>query len=152
MSVWGTILQDTIDRIAGASDGSPRGIVSTVDSKQRWRHVPDTRLDDDDAGRDRTFRTLDPETEENTIAGAAQVQLTWTVPVEAQYLPSVGIMDRVLSDWTDLVAALQPRSTYPTGLRVRSVEQPRIERDTERDRYVVTYPVRHIYRVSVTLV
>ena len=152
MGVWGTILQDTVERIGGAADGSPRGIVPTIDAQLRWRHVPDSRIGVDDAGRDRTFRTLDPETEENTIAGAAQVQLTWTVPIETQYLPGPGVMDRISSDWVDLVKALQPRSTYPTGLHVRAVEQPEIERDTERDRYVVRFPVRHIYRVAVTLI
>jgi len=42
--------------------------------------------------------------------------------------------------------------TYPAGLRVRRVEQPQMEYDTEKDRVVVTYPVVHIYRVRVTLV
>ena len=140
---WATIYADTVARIGA--------ITPSQDPRQRWSHIPDSR--ELAGGRDRVFRTLPPETSDaSSIAGAGYAQLTWTVPVVSEYLPTTVLAGRVAADWVDLTRALSPKVTYPAGLRVRRVEQPRTEQDTEKDRVVVTYPVVHIYRVRVTLV
>ena len=140
---WATIYADTVARIGA--------ITPSQAPRQRWSHIPDSR--ELAGGRDRVFRTLPPETSDaSSIAGAGYAQLTWTVPVISEYLLTTAFSGRVAADWADLTGALNPKSTYPAGLRVRRVEQPRMEYDTEKDRVVVTYPVVHIYRVRVTLV
>ena len=140
---WATIYADTVARIGA--------ITPSQDPRQRWSHIPDSR--ELAGGRDRVFRTLPPETSDDaSIAGAGYAQLTWTVPVISEYLLTTAFSGRIAADWIDLTGALNPKSTYPVGLRVRRVEQLRAEQDTERDRVVVTYPVIHIYRVRVTLV
>jgi hypothetical protein len=149
-STWAAIREDTIQRIAGAQDGSPAAITPTADPRQSWRHVPATRQEQ--GGRDRTFTDRVEATSPPRVFGAGQLQIEHVLTLETSYLSREEVQDVIAADHLDLVAALQPRSTYPTGLRVRQVDPPDIDPVDENSRVVVRYPIRHIFRVAVTLV
>lgn len=150
MSTWGTIRLDTIHRIAGAPDGSPAGITPTFDPRLSWRHIPDTRRGDE--GRDRAFRTRDQHDAPPRVFGAGERQHETTLIVEVRYLARELLGDLIASDHLDLIAALHATRTYPTGLRVRQVQEPELDEPDDDGRVTARYPIRHIYRVAVTLV
>ena len=142
-STWGDIREDTIARV--------ETLRATSDPNQSWRHVPDSKAKLG-AGRDRTFTTSsDHDQDPPRVFGAGQMQMVATLVIEAVYLAGPDADDRIAADHLDLVEALQPRNTYPTGLHVRAVGLPERDEADDKNRVAVRYPVRCIYRVSVAL-
>lgn len=153
-SAWGRILDDTVGRIMA--------ITPTVEPKQRWRHVPDSRASGDDqqrslgGGSPRQFTSLDIDRADDAgVAGAGERQEDWTVTLRVSYLPSQGVHDMVASDFDDLVKALQATGTYPSGswgaLKVRRVGPPEGPEHGDDGEMIARFPVRCIFRRSVTL-
>jgi len=141
VSTWGDIREDTIARV--------EALVATADNRQSWRHVPDSR--DPAAGRDRTFTTTTEYAEDPPrVFGAGEMQLDATLVLEVRYMVGPDIDDKIAADHIDLVEALQPRSTYPARLHVRSVGLPAKD-EPDNNTVTVRFPVRHIYRASVAL-
>jgi hypothetical protein len=144
-SVWGQVRQDTIDRVGR--------IVPTLDDRQRWRHTPDSRSGRTDTSSIRSYTTREVQAREHVgVAGGGEREEQWAVVLTVQYLADEAVSDRIGCDHGDLIAALQPISTYPSGLRVRMVEQPEIERDDETGRVTARWPIRCTFRYAVTLV
>jgi hypothetical protein len=142
VSTWGDIREDTIARV--------ETLRATSDPNQSWRHVPDskTKLG---AGRDRTFTTTTEYAEDPPrVFGAGEMQLDATLVLEVRYMVGPDIDDKIAADHIDLVEALQPRSTYPARLHVRSVGLPAKD-EPDNNTVTVRFPVRHIYRASVAL-
>jgi hypothetical protein len=148
---WGTIVDDTIARIAGADDGDPAGITPTVDPVLRWRYIERGRMGTE-GGRDRhvTVRRWSP-VGDVVVVGGREDQLGRDLELEVRYLDCAELEDRRHADEQDLVAALESQDTYPSGsdwaLRVRRVVRESIAMSEPVEGVVtVTVPVRHIWR------
>lgn len=144
-SVFGAIRDDITTRVAA--------IVPTLDPAQRWRHVPDGRPAGDGGLSSRQFSTREIQPREHTgVAGGGEREEVWAVVLSVQYAAEAATTDRIAADHVDLISALQPSSTYPSGLRVRAIEIPEIERDEISGRISCRWPVRCTYRYAVSLV
>ena len=148
---WGLILRDTIDRIAGADDGSPAGITPTVDPRLRWRYIERGRMETD-GGRDRHFtaRSWSP-VGGVEVYGGREDQLGRELSLEVKYLDCAEFEDRRHGDEQNIVAALEGSSTYPSGstwaLRVRRVNRDGIDTgEPDEGVITVTIPITLIWR------
>lgn len=155
-SAWEYVRQDTIGRIVGRSDLSLAPITPTFDSAQPWRH-PERPRKEGEGGRDREIATRRWTPRGGVkIFGAGEAQLSRDLQLEIWYSDSPDFEDRRGCDETDLVAALEPRSTYPSGswgaLYVRQVVREEIAIDEPKAGAIkVTIPIRLVWRESVTL-
>ena len=144
VSAWGLILADTVELIAA--------ITPTVDTQQAWRHIGETGL-----GRDRYFSTRESDPGEGVeVYGGGERQEQRSILLRTYYQTSPELQDRIDADHVDLISALQPTRTYPSGawgaLRVRAVGEWERDDDEDTGAITVVWPVRHIYRFGVTLI
>ncbi len=148
---WGECVANTLAAIAA--------IVPTVDSGQPWRLCQRSRAEGQ-GGRDREFnaRRWKPISGVR-VFGGGEDQLGRDLLIEVWYTPTddEGLADRTDADSADLVAALEPQSTYPAAgawgaLHARIVLRDQIDEGepTETGAIRVTYPVRLIWREPVS--
>lgn len=148
VSAWAQVQDDTITRV--------EAITPTYDAPQRWRYLPPAR-DVEERGRDREFITdWRAGAGESVIVGASYRQERRVLVLHTYYQDSDGVDDMIASDHVDLIEALQPTSTYPSGtwgaLRVRLVLDPEAATEDEEDGLVVSFEIDCIYRYPVTVV
>ena len=147
---WGEVVANTLAAIAA--------IVPTLDAEQTWRLAPRSRSAGD-GGRDREFsaRRWRPMTGVR-VYGGGEDQIGRDLMIEAWYTPTddESIADRRDADERDLVAALEPQSTYPQSgtwgaLHARVLLRDQIEEadPTAAGAVKVTYPVRLIWREPI---
>ncbi len=145
-SAWGSVRADTIDRI--------RAIVPTHAPEQVWRHVGIERAEAD-GGRPRAFRDRTERGGDVAVHGKAELQQERHLVVRTYYSGGEDLDDWLEHDEDSLIAALEPRSTYPTGtwgaLMVRRVEQRGSVEVLERGSVAVEWTVICIYRRPATL-
>lgn len=148
-SAFGNIVDDTIDLIAA--------IVPDFEATSRFSHVADS-LDEDGQG-ERCYTTRDAiDTEDGGVYGGGEVQKHWILPLRMVYHPRPNLLDMMQSDHKDLIEALQPSRTYPSGstwsLKIRRIDEPQgPELDDEDESIrIVTYPVHLIFRYQLTLI
>jgi hypothetical protein len=156
-SAWERVRQDTLCRIIGSSDLSLSPITPTFDAGQPWRS-PERPRKEGDGGRDRELqaRRWTPRGGVR-VFGGGESQLSRDLQLEVWYQDSPDFEDRRACDEVDLVAALEPRSTYPSGtwgaLYVRQVIREEIATDEPKAGAIkVTYPIRLVWREPTTLV
>jgi hypothetical protein len=152
VTAWGSIVDDTINRIVGAD--SQAGITPTVDANQRWRRIPRARPEGE-SGRTRELvaRRWEP-VGEMQVFGGGEDQLARDLFVEVWYRETEDVEDLRHADEIDLIETLEPRSTYPSGatwaLRVRRIVREEIELGEPEDGVMrVTFPVRLVWREEV---
>lgn len=150
VSAWGRVRADTIDLV--------RKITPTVQSSVLWQHIG-TEMDERQVGaesREYTTRELSvPSPGDDQIAGAGQRQQRWQMQMRIVYRMTPDVDDLIGGDHVDLVSALQPSSTYPSGtwgaLRVRRVLDLERDDDLEEGVVVVRQTVEHIVRYPVSI-
>jgi len=143
-SAWANVLEDTFEAI--------EAIDPTYDVEQCWRHIARPRKRGDGA-RDREFDSLVWKPNDVRVFGGNEDQLGRDLQIRVSYTNSEGYEDRRHSDEQDLITALEPRSTYPSGswgsLHVRRVMRESIEvfeDDQDSGHIFVIYPIRLIWR------
>lgn len=147
-SAWGSVRADIIDRL--------RALVPTYAPEQRWRHVDLARATSDAVGgRPREWRDRSQPGGDVAVHGTGELQSERLLTIRAYYTGGEELDDWLEHDEDDLIAALAPRSTYPSGdwgaLMVRRVEQRGEAEVLERGGVAVEWVVRCIYRRPVTL-
>jgi hypothetical protein len=149
-SAWGEVRADVIDRL--------RALVPTFAPEQRWRHLDLARATSDAVGgRPREWRDRTQPGGDVAVAvhGSGEIQSERILVVRAHYTGGEDLDDWLEHDEDDLIAALEPRSTYPSGtwgaLMVRRVEQRGQVEVLERGVVAVEWVVRCIYRRPATL-
>lgn len=154
-SAWERVRQDTIGRIIGNSDLSLSPITPTFDSTQPWRS-PERPRKEGEAGRDRELQARSWAPRGGVqVFGGGESQLARDLKLEVWYLDSPDFEDRRHCDEVDLVAALEPRSTYPSGswgaLYVRQVVREEIATEEPKAGAIkVTIPIRLVWREPTT--
>lgn len=148
-TAWASIVADVLAELAE--------IAPTVDPAQRWRPIPRSRPEGE-GGRDREFtvRRWRP-IGGVAVFGGGEDQLARDLLIETWYTAAddEAWADRVHADERDLVANLEPQSTYPSGsgwsLEVRRVVREAIDIGEPQNGAIrVTYPVRLIWREPVS--
>ena len=149
VSAWGRVLADTVDRI--------RAITPTLAPQVRWDHVGPEKDERLIGATDREYTTRDLEVSggDDAVAGAGYRQQRWTVSLRIAYRGADDVEDMIAADHADLVSALQPTSTYPSGtwgsLRVRRVMDLTREEDDETGLLYVEQEIEHIIRYPVSI-
>lgn len=141
---WDTYRQDTITEI--------EAITPTVDPTQTWKVW---QRGEERPTRGRVFSAELSAPEGGVqVFGAGRQQLARTLLVETTYTRTTDYHARRAADEGDIEEAVAPSSTYPSGLYVRRLkrEDVREEWDPETRTIVVTFPILHVYRETVTLV
>lgn len=143
-SAWQYVLDDTFSDI--------EGITPTYDAEQLWRRIPRPRPEGEGA-RDREYSARKwVNVTDVRVFGGGEDQLGRDLMVRVCYTDAPEFEDRRHCDEQDLIAALEPTSTYPSGswgaLKARRVVREAVEIDDETYSgcVVVTYPIRLIWR------
>lgn len=150
-SAWGRIIDDIVSRVAD--------ITPTASTAKRWHHLKDTKSTTTEQVGGASFRQFSAV---ELVTGAAvrmtgggERQEQWTVVLLATYPRVDGIQGVIAADHVDLIEALAPRSTYPSGTWgrccIRAVDDPEGPSDVEGG-VEVRFPIRVIFRHPVTLV
>lgn len=150
-SAWGRIVDDIVTRV---SDITP-----TATATKRWHHLRDTKATATEqvgGAAFRQFSTIELATPgEARVAGAGERQEQWAAVLLVTYPRVEGLQGLIAADHVDLIKALAPRSTYPSGTWgrccVRSIGEPEGPSDSGEG-VEVRYPIRIIFRHPVTLV
>lgn len=156
-SAWERIRRDTLGRIIGDSDLSLSPIAPTFDPGQPWRS-PERPRREGEGGRDRELQARRWQARGGVqVFGGGESQLSRDLLVEVWYQDSPDFEDRRHCDEVDLVAALEPRSTYPSStwgaLYVRQVVREEIATEEPKAGAIkVTIPVRLTWREPTTQV
>jgi len=142
VSAFGRTLDDTIARVEAIS---PR-----VDPGQRFTYLGSTRSVTLTGTSGRQFAVSSAPSQEARIVGCGQRQDRRVITLTTYYLPSDDVDDRVAGDHQDLVNALEPGATYPSGswgaCKVRKVLDPTETRDEATGRVTVARGVEVTYR------
>lgn len=148
LSAYGLIRDDCVSLIGA--------IVPTVKPELKWRLLEDSRSDMGRGERMYMFGEVEPS--DPSVFGAGERQEHFEVPIEVTYTARPDLHDMLAGDLYDLIQALQPSRTYPSGntwsLKVRRIgnlEGPTIDDDDDSVR-TVTYPLVLIFRYQVTLI
>ncbi len=156
-SAWEYVRQDTLGRIVGSSALSLSPVTPTFESTQPWRN-PERPRKEGEGGRDREIiaRRWVPRGGVQ-VFGGGESQLSRDLQLEVWYCDSPEYEDRRHCDEVDLVAALEPRGTYPSGtwgaLYVRRVIREEIAVEEPKAGAIkVTIPIRLVWRELTTLV
>ncbi len=143
-SALGSVLADVVTQL--------KAITPTVNPDQRWRYLGRTRDGEGKGSTDRAYSIRDEPGGPVPIVGCGQRQEKRALLLRTYYLLGQDLEDRKSADHQDLISALQPRSTYPSGawgeLRVRKVGEPQDD-DSTAGRLVVIHRVEVIYRFPV---
>lgn len=148
-SAWGNVREDTIDRILA--------IAPTFQGSQKWRH--DTRLrstdEEEDRGRTRQFRDDWRPGGDAAVFGSGEAQRARELILRTYYEIGPDLDDYLGHDNDDLIKALDPNGTYPSGtwgaLKVRRVLEPEGLENLGGGVAAVNWIVRLVYRRPVTL-
>lgn len=150
-SAWGRIVDDIVSRV---SDITP-----TASATKVWHRVKDSKAAPDEQVGGAAFRQFSTveggPSGDVRVTGGGERQEHWTLTLLATYPRVDGLQGIIAADHVDLVEALAPRSTYPSGTWgrccVRSVGDPEGPSDAGAG-VEVRYPIRVIFRHPVTLV
>lgn len=144
VSAWANVIEETIEDISS--------FTPTYEATQKWRCIPRPRPESETGGRDREFVARRYVNAVGVrVFGGGEDQLGRTLYIDAWYTDSPEFEDRKHCDEQDLIAALEPTSTYPTGTwgqcKVRKVVREEITVEpTKGGSIKVSYPVLLIWR------
>jgi len=125
------------------------GITPTADARQRWSYIPRTRATSD---RPRAFVLEVGQHDGGRFFGGGEREVHRTFTVVTVY-SGEDVDDQIEADEVDLIEALQPSSTFPSGtwgaVRVRKALP--VGRKESATKVEVRFPFMCIYRYPCTV-